>query len=268
MTLPDDLWERIREEASRAALNEPEFAESLHRLILHNASLAEALPALLTERIVQPADEVSRHRVETAYREMLAADRTVAEYVRKDIQACAEIDPACTGFLDPLLFYKGFHALELHRLAHWLWNRGRRHLAKWIQYRNSSVFGIDIHPAARIGWGIFIDHGTGIVIGETSIIGNRVTIYHSVTLGGTGKDTGQRHPQVCDDTVIYASATLLGNIRIGEHSVVAAGSLVLRDVPPRTTVMGARAQREIPANPRLGRRSVESFVDREPLATN
>jgi serine O-acetyltransferase len=161
---------------------------------------------------------------------------------RADLAAVYDRDPACGRYMEPLLYFKGFHALAVHRFAHALWTLGRRDFALYLQSQSSKMFSVDINPATRIGNGIMIDHGHGIVIGETATIGDNVSILQGVTLGGTGKETGDRHPKVSDNVLIGAGAKVLGNIRIGECSRVAAGSVVLKDVPPNSTVAGVPAK--------------------------
>ena len=151
-------------------------------------------------------------------------------------------DSACTELSVPFLYFKGFHALQTHRVTHWLWEQGRESLALFFQNRMSAEFGVDIHPAAQLGYGIMLDHATGLVIGETAVVGNNVSILQSVTLGGTGKDEGDRHPKICDGVLISAGATILGNICVGEGAKVGAGSVVLEAVPPHTTVAGVPAK--------------------------
>ena len=151
-------------------------------------------------------------------------------------------DPACHRYLQPLLFFKGFQAVQAYRLGHWLWLNGHKNLAYQVQMRVSEVFGVDIHPAARIGRGIMIDHAHSIVIGETAVVGDNVSMLHSVTLGGTGKEDGDRHPKIGDGVLIGAGAKVLGNIRIGSCSRIAAGSVVLEDVPACKTVAGVPAR--------------------------
>ena len=166
----------------------------------------------------------------------------MGQLVRADLSAVFDRDPACNSYLEPFLYFKGFQALQAYRVAHWLWSNGRRALALYVQSRTSEVYGVDIHPAARIGRGILIDHATSVVVGETAVIEDEVSLLHGVTLGGTGKETGDRHPKVRRGALIGANATILGNIEIGQCSRVGAGSVVLRDVPPNTTVAGVPAK--------------------------
>ena len=172
----------------------------------------------------------------------LAEDSTIGEATRADLQAVRDRDCACCGYATPFLYYKGFHALQAHRVAHWLWQQGRKPLALFFQNRISVEFGVDIHPAARIGRGIMLDHATGVVIGETATVGDDVSIMQGVTLGGTGKESGDRHPKVGSGVLISAGATILGNIHIGDGAMIAAGSVVLHEVPPHTAVAGVPAK--------------------------
>lgn len=174
--------------------------------------------------------------------EALKADASLGESTRADIVAYYERDPACSTYIQPFLYFKGFHALQAYRVAHWLWGQGRKAIALFLQNRISDLFAVDIHPAARLGRGIFIDHATGIVIGETAVVGDNVSMLHSVTLGGTGKEEEDRHPKIGNGVLIGAGAKVLGNIRVGNCSRIAAGSVVLQDVPACKTVAGVPAR--------------------------
>ncbi len=174
--------------------------------------------------------------------EAFANDPAIGQAIRADICAVRDRDSACDKLSMPFLYFKGFHALQSYRVAHWLWTQGRTSLALFFQNRISCEFGVDIHPAAKIGWGILMDHATGIVIGETAEVGNNVSLMQSVTLGGTGKEEGDRHPKVSDGVLLGAGAKILGNIRIGEGAHVGAGSVVLKDVPAHTMVSGVPAK--------------------------
>jgi serine O-acetyltransferase len=173
---------------------------------------------------------------------VMVHDRGIQSSIRLDVQAFKDRDPACLSYSSAILHLKGYLALQAYRVAHKLWKQGRKLLALALQSRVSEVFGIDIHPAARIGKGILLDHGTGVVIGETAVIGDRVSILHGVTLGGTGKETGDRHPNIGDGALLGACVTILGNIKIGAGAMVAAGSLVLKDVPSHSMVAGNPAK--------------------------
>jgi len=172
----------------------------------------------------------------------MAADASIGTSIRTDLQAFRERDPACVRYSIPLLYFKGFHALQAYRVGHFLWQQGRSELALYLQSRVSEVFAVDIHPAAQIGSGILLDHATGLVIGETAVVGDHVSLLHEVTLGGTGKETGDRHPKIRSGVLIGAGAKILGNVEIGEGAKVAAGSMVLNDVPAHCTVAGVPAQ--------------------------
>ena len=174
--------------------------------------------------------------------EAFATDPRISTAARADIMAVYERDPACHRYIQPMLFFKGFQAVQCYRIPHWLWNEGRKDMAYFFQMRSSEVFGIDIHPAARIGQGIMIDHAHSIVIGETAVVGDNVSMLHSVTLGGTGKEEEDRHPKIGDGVLIGAGAKVLGNIKVGECSRIAAGSVVLEEVPPCKTVAGVPAK--------------------------
>ena len=172
----------------------------------------------------------------------MEANPGIGQSIRADIRATRDRDPAAKGFSEPFLYFKGFHALQTHRVAHFLWHGGRQSLALFLQNRTSEVFGVDIHPAARVGNGILIDHATSVVIGETAVIEDNVSILHEVTLGGTGKADGDRHPKVRHGVLIGAGAKILGNVEVGRGAKVGAGSVVLEDVPPHCTVAGVPAQ--------------------------
>ncbi len=235
----DPLWATIRDETRAEAEREPILASFLHATILNHDSLEAALSFHLAHKLDSPT--ASALLVREVIEEALTSDPGIIAATRCDIRAVRERDSACDDFSVPFLYFKGFHALQAHRVAHWLWRQGRQSLALFFQNRISCEFGVDIHPAARIGQGIMLDHATGVVIGETAVVGNNVSIMQSVTLGGTGKEHGDRHPKVGDGVLLSAGAKVLGNIRIGEGAMVGAGSVVLRDVPPHTTVAGVPA---------------------------
>jgi serine O-acetyltransferase len=181
------------------------------------------------------------------FHEVLEAEPSLGDTFRADLMAVAKRDPACSRMIEPLLYFKGFHALESYRIAHWLFKAGRKDFALYLQSLTSRFLQVDIHPAAKIGRGIMLDHATGIVIGETAAIGDNCSLLHGVTLGGTGNEKGDRHPKIGRGVMIGAGAKILGNIEVGDCARVAAGSVVLKDVPPRTTVAGVPA-REIGAS--------------------
>jgi serine O-acetyltransferase len=236
----DPVWARVREEAAEIAAHEPPLASFIFATVLNHDTLEQAVAQRIADRLEHPS--LSGELIRQAYDELIEADGTFGEAIRADIVAVAERDPATTRYVEPVLYYKGFHALQAHRLAHFLWNRGRKDFALYLQSRSSSVFGVDINPATRIGRGVFIDHGTGIVIGQTAVIEDDVSILQDVTLGGTGKERGDRHPKIRRGVLLAAGAKVLGNIEVGACSRVAAGSVVLKPVPPNTTVAGIPAR--------------------------
>ncbi|WP_121629971.1 serine O-acetyltransferase [Tropicibacter alexandrii] len=236
----DPVWARIMREAEEAVTHEPLLGGMIHYSILHHPTLARALSYRVSLKLAngEMSEQILREICDEAY----GAEPALALAARADIAATYERDPACHRFLQPLLFFKGFQAVQAYRVAHWLWKQGRKDLAYFFQMRTSEVFGIDIHPAARIGQGIMIDHAHAIVIGETAVVGNNVSMLHSVTLGGTGKEEEDRHPKIGDGVLIGAGAKVLGNIKVGHCSRIAAGSVVLKEVPPCTTVAGVPAK--------------------------
>jgi serine O-acetyltransferase len=240
LTTVDPVWARVREEASEIAAREPLLASFIFATVLNHDSLEQTIAQRIADRLEHP--NVSGELIRQAYDDLFDADPSVGEAFRADIVAVVERDPATSRHIEPVLYYKGFHALQTHRLAHFLWHRGRKDFALYLQSRASSVFGVDINPATKIGRGIFIDHGTGIVIGQTAVIEDDVSILQGVTLGGTGKERGDRHPKIRKGVLLAAGAKILGNIEVGECSRVAAGSVVLKPVPPNTTVAGIPAR--------------------------
>ncbi|MDR1557084.1 MAG: serine O-acetyltransferase [Tannerellaceae bacterium] len=231
-------WELVREAAIGIAREEPVLRNLLEALVIKHPDFEHALAALLANQCIFAHEGIDLHR---AINETLEKDKSIAEYAVYDLVAVVEKDPASGDFLEPFLFYKGYHSLELYRVAHRLWADGQHYLAYYIQSRVSQLFGVDIHPAARIGKGIFIDHATGLVVGETAVIEDNVSILHGVTLGGTGKETGKRHPTIRKDCLLGAHATVLGNIVVGEGSVIGAGSVVLHTVPAHSLAAGVPA---------------------------
>jgi serine O-acetyltransferase len=236
----DTLWDSIRSQTRKQAEQEPVLASFLYATILNHDTLEAALSFHLANKLDSPA--LPAMLVREVIEQALEADPDITQAVRADLQAVSERDSACCSLVTPFLFFKGFHALQAYRVAHWLWKQKRNSLALFLQNRISCVFAVDIHPAARIGKGIMFDHATGIVIGETAVVEDNVSIMQSVTLGGTGKEHGDRHPKVRSGVLISAGAKVLGNIEIGECAKVGAGSVVLKDVAPRTTVAGVPAK--------------------------
>jgi serine O-acetyltransferase len=236
----DPVWARIRREAEDVVRREPELATFIYLTILHYDTLEAAVVHRLSERLAH--GDVSGDVIRQAYAEALKEDPAIGDAFRADIAAVMDRDPATHRLLEPVLYYKGFHAIQTHRLAHWLWNKGRKDFALYLQSRSSSVFQTDIHPAARIGRGIFLDHATGLVVGETAVIEDDVSMLHDVTLGGTGKEHEDRHPKIRRGVMLGAGAKILGNIEVGHCARVAAGSVVVKPVPHNVTVAGVPAK--------------------------
>ena len=236
----DPVWTRIKEEGEEAVLAEPILGGLVHSSVLHHQTLEKALSYRISLKLAsgEMSEQILREIADEAY----ASDHTLGEAARSDLVAVLERDPACHRLIQPMLYFKGFQAIQAYRVGHWLWTQNRKDLAYFIQARVSEVFGIDVHPAARIGKGIMIDHAHSIVIGETAVVGDNVSMLHSVTLGGTGKEDDDRHPKIGDGVLIGAGAHVLGNIKIGNCSRVAAGSVVLAEVPPCKTVAGVPAK--------------------------
>lgn len=236
----DPVWSKLYAEAERAAAEEPILATLLHENILSCSSLESSLAYRISRKLGH--DALSEPYLHDLFEEVFAADPRIGQQARNDIVAITERDPAARSFLSPVLYYKGFQALTAYRVGHYLWNHNREALARYLQSIVSQVFAVDIHPAARIGSNIFFDHATSIVIGETAVVEDHVSMLHEVTLGGTGKARGDRHPKVRHGVLIGAGAKLLGNIEIGGCAKIGAGSVVLDDVPPNTTVVGVPAR--------------------------
>ncbi len=236
----DPVWSRMREEAEAIVRKEPLLDNLVLLGILHQERFEAALSYRLAQKLSSP--EMSPMIVREIADEALGSDPGIGRSARADIVAVFDRDPACHAYLHPLLFFKGFQALQCHRIAHWLWEQGRHDMARFFQMRGSEAFGVDIHPNATIGCGVMFDHAHSIVIGETAHVGDNVSMLHSVTLGGTGKADGDRHPKIHDGVMIGAGAAVLGNIVVGRCSRIAAGSVVLQPVEPMTTVAGVPAK--------------------------
>ena len=236
----DPAWSRLREEVEAAIRAEPALTAFFLTNVLHHDTLEAAVIHRVAARLGHAA--LPTDLIEQVFGETAGGDRSFGEAFRADLAAVADRDPAALRLLEPLLYFKGFHAIQTHRFAHALWRAGRRDLALYLQSRSSEVFQTDINPAARIGRGIFLDHATGLVVGETAVIENNVSILHGVTLGGTGKAGGDRHPKIRRGVLIGAGAKIIGNIEVGECARVAAGSVVLQAVPRNTTVAGVPAR--------------------------
>jgi serine O-acetyltransferase len=234
------LWEELRFEADRVAAREEILRGFLDVAVLRPTNFASGLGSLLARELGELFMPVER--LGDLVLAAMADEPAIIAAAAADLVAIRTRDPAAESYLTPFLYYKGFHALQWHRVGHWLWRSRRRDLAHFLQSRASEVFAVDIHPAVPIGRGVFIDHGTGLVVGETAVIGDDVSILHEVTLGGTGKERGDRHPKVRNGVLLGAGAKVLGNVEIGRDAKVAAGSVVLHDVPPRATVAGVPAR--------------------------
>ncbi|MCO6185974.1 serine O-acetyltransferase [Rhizobium sp. L1K21] len=236
----DPIWHHLRQEAAATAAADPVLAAFMYSTVLNTASLEDCVIYRICERLDHP--DIQAVLLRQTFNEMLADWPEWSEILRVDIQAVYDRDPAATRYIEPVLYFKGFHAVQTHRLAHWLWKKGRKDFALYLQSRSSSVFQTDIAPAAPIGRGFFLDHATGLVVGATATVGDNVSILQGVTLGGTGKESGDRHPKIGDGVLIGAGAKVLGNIKIGCCSRIAAGSVVLKDVPESSTVAGVPAR--------------------------
>lgn len=240
LTPEDPIWRTVRDEALSALDRDPATAPMFETLVLGHSRLEEALIAVLSLRLADPL--WTAQSLTALFTETLDASPDLLRHLTADLQAVYDRDPACHRHVEPLIYFKGFQALQAQRFAHALWQTGRQDLALVVQSRMSAVFQVDIHPATRIGGGIFFDHATGIVIGETAVIDDNVSIMQNVTLGGTGKDSGDRHPKVHCGVLVGSGAKVLGNIVLGKGSRVAASSVVLDSVPPLATVAGIPAK--------------------------
>jgi len=240
LTAVDPVWDRITAEVRQAVRDEPLMGGFIHACILHHNSIERALSYRIAAKLAsnEMSMVVVREIVEDAY----AAEPALIEAARADLAAVYERDPACHRLIQPILFFKGYQAVQSYRVAHYLFKNGQRDLAYFFQMRISEIYGVDIHPGARVGKGIMIDHAHSIVIGETAVVGDNVSMLHSVTLGGTGKEEEDRHPKIGNGVLIGAGAKVLGNIRVGDCSRIAAGSVVLQEVPDCKTVAGIPAK--------------------------
>jgi serine O-acetyltransferase len=236
----EGLWARLRREAEDAFDRAPSLASLFLDSIINQHSFEAAVIHRVASRLKN--DTISLPLIVQAFHRAVEADPSIGRALRTDITAVFEFDPACERFIEPFLYFKGFHAIQAHRLTHWLWQNGERDFCGYLQSRSSEVFQTDIHPAARFGQGILLDHATGLVVGETAVVGDDVIIQQDVTLGGTGKESGDRHPKIGRGVIIGAGAKILGNILVEENARVAAGAVVLRGVPPRATVAGVPAR--------------------------
>ncbi len=236
----DPVWSRVCDEAEDAIKDDPLLGGMIHSSLLHHTTMEQALAYRFSFKLASPemGEQILREIADQAYDD----DPDLAAAARADLMAVVDRDPACHRYLQPILFFKGYQAVQAYRVGHWLWQQGRSDLAYFVQMRISEAFGVDIHPGARIGRGLMIDHAHSIVIGETAVVGDNVSMLHSVTLGGTGKEDGDRHPKIGDGVLIGAGAKVLGNIHVGSCSRIAAGSVVLHDVPRCVTVAGVPAR--------------------------
>ncbi len=240
ISVDDDLWALMRSEANSKAAEEPILGSYFHATVLNHDSFGSALSFRLASKLDNPM--LPTMLIRDVIKEALTADPDILRAAEIDMLANYARDPACTDLTTPFLFFKGFHALQAHRIAHWLWHQQRRTLSQFFQNQISVTLGVDIHPAAQIGSGIMLDHATGIVVGETAVIEDDVSILHSVTLGGTGKTTGDRHPKIRRGVLLAAGCKVIGNLEVGEGAKVGAGSVVLEDVPAHATVAGVPAK--------------------------
>jgi serine O-acetyltransferase len=236
----DPIWSRLRSEAEEIVQHEPALAGFVYTYVLNHEGLEHAVAHRIADRLDNPSLDAGV--ISRAFADMYSAQPDTSIALRADLVAVHDRDPACTRFIEPVLYFKGFHAIQTHRLAHWLWGDGHADLALYLQSRASEVFQVDINPAVPMGKGIFIDHATGVVVGQTAVIEDDVSILQNVTLGGTGKERGDRHPKVRRGVLIGAGAKILGNIEVGHCSRVAAGSVVLQPVPANATVAGVPAR--------------------------
>lgn len=240
--VPDDqVWDKICQEAREAAQKEPALASFLYTTVLAHPGLDSSLSYILAAKLENPT--MPSLTLRDLISEALMGDPLISESVLADLHAVVTRDPACDGYSVPLLFFKGFHSIQAYRVAHYYWVTGRKHLALFLQSQISEVFAVDIHPGAVIGRGIMFDHATSVVIGETTVIEDNFSMLHEVTLGGSGKECGDRHPKIGKGVMIGAGAKVLGNIKVGQGAKIGAGSVVLSDVAPHTTVTG------VPAHP-------------------
>jgi serine O-acetyltransferase len=238
------LWLQLREQARRQAATEPLLAARLHEFVVRHANIERALTYQLSRKLETCG--LDQAALSGLFAQCLRTAPDIGHHMLLDMQAALDRDPAAHDRLNVLLNQKGFQALQAHRFAHHLWCTGRQPLAQCLQGRIAEVYAMDIHPAARIGSGVFIDHGTGVVIGETAVVGNDCTLFQDVTLGGTGKERGDRHPKIGRGVLICAGAKILGNVHIGANAKVGAASVVLIDVPAGATAVGVPATVVVP----------------------
>ena len=249
----DTIWQKMCSEVDELIAKEAILAQFVQPAVLDHPDFEHALASLLSQKLECPI--LPREYFKRIALQALKDEPSIGVSAREDLVAVCDRDPACNRYSEPFLYYKGYQGLQAYRIAHWLWQHGRRDLALYLQSRMSEIFAMDIHPAARIGCGILIDHAHAIVIGETAVVGNNVSMLHEVTLGGTGKEAGDRHPKIATGVLIGAGAKILGNVRIGEGAKIGAGSVVLDDVDAHSTVAG------VPARPVGGCSSRQPALD-------
>ncbi len=235
------VWATLQDEARDFAQNERVLSSLLYGCIIHQESFCRALASHLAEKLATP--ELPALHLRTLFLDSYRRDDHIVDAAIQDLVAVRERDPACLSYLQCFLYFKGFMALQTYRVAHGFWGQGRKLMAYHLQSRSSELFSVDIHPAAKFGYGIMLDHADGLVAGETSEVGNGCSLLHGVTLGGTGKEKAERHPKIGENVLIGAGAKILGNITVGDGARIASGSVVLKNVPPQCTVAG------IPAKP-------------------
>lgn len=240
MKTVDPVWAQLREEAQALCANEPVLSSFVYATVLNHKTLEESVCHRLAQRLNH--NDVDAGLLHQTFAEVLDKEPSLGEAFRADLAAVFDRDPACNRLIEPLLYFKGFHALETHRFANALLKAGRKDFAFYLQSQSSRIFGTDINPCAQIGRGIMFDHASGLVIGETAVVEDDVSILHGVTLGGSGKEGGDRHPKIGRCVMIGAGAKILGNIRVGDCARIAAGSVVLKDVPANKTVAGVPAR--------------------------
>lgn len=240
MATIDPIWSQVRREAEAASAAEPALGGFIYATVLSHSRLEDAVCHRLAQRLNHA--DVDAGLIGQTFDQVMEDTPSLGAMFRADLSAVRDRDPACTRFLEPLFYFKGFHALVTHRFAHELWKAGRRDFALYLQSQSSRIFGVDIHPAARFGQGLMLDHATGLVVGETAVVGDNCSFLHAVTLGGSGKETGDRHPKIGANVMIGAGAKILGNITVGDCARIAAGSVVLADVPRNKTVAGVPAR--------------------------
>ncbi|MBQ4861493.1 serine O-acetyltransferase [Pseudoalteromonas sp. MMG013] len=262
-----EIWQQLQKEAKELVNVEPLLASHVYSSVLNHECLGSALSFIVANKLADGV--VSAFTIRELFDQAFVDCDKMLTHVAHDIKAVKDRDPAADSYLTVILNLKGFHAIQAHRLAHCLWRQNRKELARFVQSRTSEVFGVDIHPACKVGHGIMFDHATGIVIGETAIIEDNVSILQSVTLGGTGNEQGDRHPKIRAGVLIGAGAKVLGNIEVGEGARIGAGSVVLNPVKPHTTVVGIPAKVVgKPSCPCPAESMNQNFLEDQPQSVN